>query len=94
MKKCMSHRAAFVVFKQRFHIAMTLSYMFKDFENIENTKNKEDKMESTLLSSKGISSLRLQSLPCNIPPILCNAHLAFFFFFSVYFLTSTVWLAK
>ena len=76
MKKCVSHRAAFVVFKWRFHITMNLSHMFKDFKNIE---DEEDEMKSTMLSSKGISRLRLQSFSRYIPSILCNVDLILFF---------------
>lgn len=81
MKKMCYIRAAFVVFKQRFHIAMNLSYMFKDFKNIE---NEEDEMKPTLLSSKGISSLRLQRSSCDSPPILCNAHLVLIFLIFIF----------
>lgn len=38
-------------------------------------------MKSTLLSSKGNSSLRMQSFACDTPPIICNTHLVLISFY-------------
>lgn len=80
VKKCMSHRAVFVVFEQISYC--NEFFIYKDLKNTESEGF--DEMKSTLLSSKG-NSLRVQSFAWDIPLILCNAH-NIDFFLLLYFL--------